>query len=84
MVRQVENQVIKEKCYTNMPKIIYLSKKVQKHLHAKSDLCQTPDYDRGQCAESSYLTFASPDLLSNQQFSLFLLRYSGVHDKQSR
>ena len=42
------------KCYTSRPKIIYLSKKVQKY-SMPNPIFARPDYDRGQCAESSYL-----------------------------
>ena len=51
MVPQVEYQVMKEKSYTNRPKIIYLSKKWTSMSVNRSLLV----YDRGQCAESSYL-----------------------------
>ena len=53
MIRKVENQIIKEKWYTNMPKIIYLLK------NAEISPCEIRflvDYDRrSQHADSSCL-----------------------------
>ena len=56
MVRKVENQIIKEKCYTDRPKITYLLK------NAEISPCEIRvliDYDRGQHADSSYLKGAT-------------------------
>ena len=54
MVRLVENEVIKEKCYTNRPKIIYLFMRNSAEI-SPCEIRSLLDYDRGQCAKPSYL-----------------------------
>ena len=51
MVRSVENQAIKEKCYTNKLKLSTYLKSVEM---SPCKIRSLLDYDRDQCAKSSY------------------------------